>query len=90
MSVIYKYPLEITDRQSIAVQGFESILKVAEQHHNLYMWCIVNPTAGRTTQLSVEIVGTGNPMTDIQSKDHFDSVLMSNGLVWHIFIPNLK
>lgn len=90
MDQIFKYPIKITDTQSIRVDGFVSILKIAEQDHQLYMWCVTRIGTFRSHELKVHIVGTGNPMPDIQSKDHFESIVMKSGFVWHIFIPGLK
>jgi len=88
MKTIYKYELKIQDKQFIEVTGFNGILKVAEQNGVLCIWCLINKKDESVCQREINIVGTGNPIHDeimIHQGSYFDSVLMSNGLVWHIF-----
>ena len=88
MKTIYKYELKITDEQYVEIEGFNGFLKVAEQNGILYLWCIVNKDDKSIYTAEINIQGTGNPIkynTKIHTGSYFDSVLMSNGLVWHVF-----
>jgi len=88
MKTIYKYQLKITDTQYVEIEGFNGFLKVAEQNGGLCLWCIVNKEDKSIYTAEINIVGTGNPIphkTKIHEGGYFDSVLMSSGLVWHIF-----
>ena len=88
MTIIYKYELKITDTQLVEIEGFKDFLKVAEQKGNLYLWCLVNKEDKSIYFAEINIVGTGNPIEQsfkIHRGSYLDSVLMSNGLVWHIF-----
>ena len=89
MKTIYKYQLKITDTQYLEITGFNGFLKVAEQNGNLYLWCIVNKEDNSIYTAEINIVGTGSQIihnTKIYQGSYFDSVLTSNGLVWHVFI----
>lgn len=93
MRTIHKYELKIQDKQFVEITGFVDYLKVAEQNGKLCLWVLVNTDETYTYTSNVYIVGTGNRIskdeessTMIHKGTHFDSVLMSNGLVWHLFI----
>jgi hypothetical protein len=88
MKKIYKYELLVCDIQKIQVTGFIHYLKVAEQDGKLFLWCLVNTEYDCPYEVNISIVGTGNSIEDnnVNSNTYFDSVLMSNGLVWHVFI----
>ena len=93
MEIIHKYKLKIQDKQFVEITGFVDYLKVAEQNGNLYLWVLVNADETYTYTSNVYIVGTGNRIskdeesqTMVHKGTYFDSVLMSNGFVWHLFI----
>ena len=84
MKTIYKYPLSITDVQTIWMPSGAKILSVQEQRDTLCLWAAVdrdNIEAPRT----ILIVGTGNPMP--YTCNDFIGTVQTNGgaLVWHVF-----
>lgn len=93
MRTIHKYELKIQDKQVVKITGFIDYLKVDEQNGNLCLWVLVNTDETYVHTLNVYIVGTGNRISKDEESDtmihkgtYFDSVSMSNGLVWHLFI----
>lgn len=89
---IWKYELKITDQQLIQV-GSQKVkpLAVAEQNGKLMMWVQVDEdcTANNSAYaVCVDIAGTGNSYN--ATGDYLGSVIMSNGLVWHVFVDVLK
>ena len=87
---IYKYKLEITDEQVIPfpVDQIAIPLSVAEQRGELVLWAFVSTHSDMisSNELYVRIIGTGNPITDeINLNTFVGTVVMSNGLVWHVF-----
>jgi hypothetical protein len=82
MKRIWKFPLKITDRQTITVPMFHKILTVQMQNGVPTVWVLVDP---ETEEIQVEftIVGTGNP-TDVSACDYVGSV-QERGFVWHVF-----
>lgn len=89
MEVIWKFSLQVTDRQTVTMPVGANILSVQDQSGGLQMWAIVNPDAEREQRV-IEIVGTGNPMPDVDKEDlarfHIATVQVRGGaLVWHVF-----
>ena len=89
--IIYKYELQITDRQIIETGPYPAYpLTVAEQGGKLMLWAMVdknnNPPGSDKYGIFVQVIGTGNPFnanTHLDAK-YLGTVLMSNGLVWHV------
>jgi hypothetical protein len=87
--VIWKFALQVTDRQKVTMPAGSNILTVQEQAGGLQLWAIVDPDAEREERL-IEIVGTGNTMVDIEKEDlarfHIATVQVHGGaVVWHVF-----
>jgi len=95
--IIYKYELKITDNQMINTgKSLAFPLSVAEQHGKLMLWAMVEDSVSLGGDehhvISVHIVGTGNPFhapTGVYGQ-HIGTVVMTNGLVWHVFAESLR
>lgn len=88
---IYKYDLEITDMQDIKTFRGARVLSAAEQDGKLRIWALVDIDEEYRNK-SIQIIGTGNPISYNIAEYNWEfvgTVLMSNGLVWHIFADNL-
>lgn len=82
---VWKFPLEITDVQDIAMPAGAQILTAAEQRGVLCLWAIVDP-ARPNLLMRVTIVGTGHTAPGEDEADYIGTVLTSGGdLVWHVF-----
>jgi hypothetical protein len=83
---IFKYELPITDRVQIQMHKHAQVLKVAEQFGTLCIWANCNDALSLEPR-NFAVHGTGHPLPDTYKyEDHYvDSVVMSNGLVWHVF-----
>ena len=84
MRTIYKYPIEITDTQTLEVPQDRRILNVQMQDGKPCIWMEVE-TDTPHAELKVYVVGTGHPMpkTDLH---YIGSVQIANGLyVFHVF-----
>lgn len=99
MNTIYKYDLNITDRQILQLPVDAQILSIQQQNttpvygadgrpvlnNTLQLWALVDPDAA-LEQRHFIIVGTGNPMPDGAAGYHLATVVTAGGaLVWHIF-----
>lgn len=95
--VVYKYI--IPEGGETTIRGwFTRILDVAEQDGNLVIWIENSITHGdlmgnqiprdesEKINLTVFSIGTGWPYSSSGVGDYVRSVLMSSGLVWHIFV----
>lgn len=87
MKIIYKYELEIKQAQVINIKGYSKILKVAEQNERLFIWVSIDPESELIFTSTILIFGTGIEINETQSErcKYLDTVLMSSGLVWHVF-----
>lgn len=98
MEVIYKYELEITDSQILQMHGIPRFLSVQEQNGKLVVWAIIDTNNGINGR-EILIVGTGNEIPNYYNlsgrsydsasgytTEHIGTVVMNNGLVWHIFV----
>lgn len=85
MKTIYKYPLEITDFQGLQIPKGSEILSAKCQNNSLVLYAGVS--AEEKELREIQIIGTGNPVySDLKTKRRFiDTVIMPNGLVWHVF-----
>ena len=87
MFKIFKYPLEVTDTQKLALPAHSEILTVQNQNEQICIWAFVNEEYPQTDVRKIRIIGTGNP---VPKEDTFfkyiGTVQMMEGkLVWHVF-----
>ena len=88
MKRIYKYPVEITDHQILELPIGSTILSVKEQEPNkFYIWALVDPNEPVRGIYEFIIYGTGHPapLADARVVKYLDTVVATNGLVWHFF-----
>ena len=83
--VIWKYELDITDKQTIMMPPGAQILSVANQRGKLCLWALVEPAWSDLEARTIEIIGTGNPI-DLSGlwHEHIGTVVMEP-FVWHVF-----
>jgi hypothetical protein len=89
MKVIYKYPLEITDTQTVELPYEHRILSVQAQNGILCLWAAVDLEETFKADRTIRIIGTGNQSDELDfyfSGDmEFISTVQLSGLVWHVF-----
>lgn len=85
---IHKETLRIKDVQNLDLPDGAQIISVQEQYGILTLWYSFDDEkydeTGRTETVVIHIIGTGNPFEAGQRR-HLGTVIMPNGLVWHIF-----
>jgi hypothetical protein len=85
MNTIYKYPLEITDVQTIDLPNGAEVLDVAVQDELPVLWALVD-TEEITAPVEVYTFGTGIPIsTELDDLVHI-STYQIGGFVGHVFI----
>lgn len=85
--VIFKYPLEVTDSQSVVIPIGAEILSVQTQNGHPCLWALVDPKAD-TEKRIVEIFGTGNLISYGigVSRKYISTFQLEDGLlVFHAF-----
>ena len=89
MAKIFKYPLEITDVQVIALPKGAVVLSVGLQFDRLCIWALVDDGVAKEDRIFY-VVGTGHPMP-VESMTFLGTVQMAGGmLIWHVFIQDQK
>ena len=91
---IWKWQLNVEDRQQISMPKGAQILTVQIQHDVLCLWALVDDTAGPFQQESrwVAIIGTGNPIpTSLKLKQYIGTFQLYGGdLVFHVLNTDIK
>lgn len=83
---IYKYPIEVTDFQKVKLPLNAKILTAQTQNGFLCLWAQVEEKNTTIEERSIEIFGTGHPMTDTLNRKYISTVQMKGGsLVFHVF-----
>lgn len=80
--MIYKYPLVLTEKQSLAMPKNAEILDVQVQNNVIVLWALVDPETNDEVR-KFEIFGTGVAMADV-TRIYLGTV-QKNGFVWHVF-----
>lgn len=84
---IWKFQLEVTDKQFICMPQEAELLSVQTQSKTPCLWALVNPNSP-TEERCFEVFGTGHPVhcdMGIDRKFIGTFQLQSGGLVFHLF-----
>ena len=79
---IYKYTLEVTDYQSLALPINAQILDIQAQNETICLWAIVDESAPPEHRYFA-VYGTGHPLPDAIGL--YLATVQRDGFVWHIF-----
>lgn len=79
---IYKYELEIIDKQTLQLPDNSTILSIGNQQGTLCLWALVNPQSPLVRR-HIRIVGTGHPLSTL-NLTYLGTVVM-NLFVGHVF-----
>lgn len=82
---IHKFKLEICRRQRIEVPSYSRELCIKEQQGELVLYMLVKPSDTQIRDVFFEIYGTGDSIPSDHG-GYVDTVMMSDGLVWHVFM----
>ena len=80
---IYKYPLEIKERQVVRLPRTSEFLSVINQNDKIVMYWKIDDTEDMFVDEEIYVIGTGNPM-DERIDYHLGTVKIGD-YVWHIF-----
>ena len=85
MTTVFKYALEITDRQEIPLPPRATILSAQVQRGKICLWVSIDPDELNLAEpRHIRIHGTGHLITE--SLRFIDTVQLSGGkLVFHVF-----
>jgi len=88
---IWKFPLAVTDYQTVKMPAGAKMLSVAMVRDQMVAYALCDPNA-EVQERTCLIVGTGNPIEEyadlewVDTMDFIGTVQMLDGaLVWHVF-----
>lgn len=82
---IYKYPLQITDKQEIELPVTAEVVAVQAQGDELFFWAAVD-ISEKTKPRVFRVIGTGHDIPDGKFLHYLGTVQTHGGvLVWHVF-----
>ena len=81
---IWKYPLKITDEQTIKMPQNALPLCVQIQDGKVCLWVRLTPGL-EPHPYHIWIIGTGNPMPSGIELSYIGTITDMVGLVWHVF-----
>lgn len=91
MPRIWKFPLQLTDEQSIKAPAMTEWLHVTMQNHVPTIWGLVDHNAD-TTEYIVHIFGTGQDVPELlgntTAADAYLGTAMDDPFVWHVFVED--
>jgi len=87
---IYKFPIEITDIQTLSIKGYNRCLSVIEQNDKLVIYAYVDIDNENEKQVEIAVIGTGNSITgEIMFNWTFLGTVQTKiGFVWHVYYTN--
>lgn len=81
MKTIYKYKLNVIDKQIIKTPQYGIILSVQEQDDQLCLWVQVDTEAPEVERI-IRVIGTGNHLPDNLC---YIGTVQQKPYVWHIY-----
>jgi len=83
---VWKYSLDVTDRQDIEMPAGAIPLHVGVQRGVVCVWCEVDPTMPKVPT-QVRIVGTGHAFEKDRQEKHVGTFELDNGsLIFHVYM----
>lgn len=85
-NTIWKFQLELADRQTVEMPSGSQILTVQLQHGKPCIWALVDTSQTGKEIRVIEIIGTGNPIPNPEDKREYIGTFQFMGhLVFHVF-----
>lgn len=85
MRTIYKYPLVITDKQTLTLPANAEVLTVAAQHGQPCIWALVD-TDAELKPCEISMRGTGMPCFHTRGDYIGTAQLLDGKMVLHVFL----
>jgi hypothetical protein len=87
MKSIWKFPLKVTDTQTVQLPIGSKILSAKTQGEDIVLYALVDTKEIQKEVISVRIFGTGHPVDISTESWHYLDTVLHHGdmLVWHIF-----
>ena len=83
MRTIYKYPLDVTNRQTLVLPIGSYILSLQDQNGIPTIWALVDSEQTETMSHEITMYGTGHPLS--HDSGTWLATLQLGSFVWHFF-----
>lgn len=80
---ILKYPLSITDTQTLVLPSEVNILKVAVQNGKVFLWALVDTENEDEVELTIKCFGTGQSISMPPKNMMYLDTVFVDEFVWH-------
>jgi len=88
MITIYKYALDLTDRQEISIKNGANILDAQIQDKGLFIWAEINSEHLDVIK-HIRIYGTGHPIENLESLNYIATFqIPREKLVFHVYLED--
>lgn len=86
MKTIWKYPLQVTDMQTLRIPKGARLLATQAQGGEPSIWAIVDPDAPKVERV-IAMFGTGHPLPDQLDTNSYIGTFQLHGgaVVFHVF-----
>lgn len=84
MRVIYKYPFNLDQVQTIEMPEAAQILKIDLVNNEYYLWALVN-TDEAIVERTIEIFGTGHEIPEGAAYRKYLGTVNNAPFIWHVF-----
>ena len=81
---IWKFPLEVVDKQLIKLPEGAEILSVQSQHGTPHIWALVDPEENKGVERTFHIFNTGDDVSPVERK-FIGTYQLLSGEVYHLF-----
>lgn len=81
---IYKYPIRITDEQTILLPKGAQPLSIGYQSGDIMLWCLIDPDAEKAAR-EIRVVGTGHDF-EPTGWQYLGSAWWTPPFVWHVWL----
>lgn len=86
MTTIYKYPIEITQRQQVDLPAGAKILTAdLDPAGTPCIWAQVNPAVTEREKRMIWILGTAHQLSDLDGINYLNT-FRQGPFVWHVFV----
>ncbi len=86
MTTVWKFPLRVSDSQTIKMPAGTSILCVQVQNDQPCIWALVPNTEAVLVSQTILMAGTGHNRPDLLGKNYIGTFQLNEGvLVFHVF-----
>jgi hypothetical protein len=82
---IFKYPIEVKDKQVVSMPRGAQVLSVQMQNGKLTVWALCPAATAVHESRTFHVFGTGHDLPEAADSRTFVATVQDGNYVWHIF-----